>query len=156
MSKNAEKLRRSPIVGDYFTVATGNTTIIGRVIRKNETLASGPMPECLLVYIYRYSNIADISQRAISSKDLLTAPFWTNAMGWKRKCFVTIANEKIVDNDYIQDVTFFDMARKKYRNHFGNFIDKGDGFCGLWALVSYLYIIDKVKDSLEHAENEIE
>ena len=141
---------RLPESGDVFGIrlATG-PRIFGRVIIARPPRTEAPMPESNLLYIYKHlpaGDLPDYSQ--LTPASLLIPPVWTNRKGWTLGYYTTVRRGSLAATDMLGEHCFEDAFSERYRNERGEIIPHRVEPCGLWGLVSYRWIDDRLSDAL--------
>jgi hypothetical protein len=153
---NFEALGRSnrmPKNGDLFTLKlVSRQFLFGRVIRADADRLTAPGPACNLIQIYdRQSEDERPPVDALSPESLLIPPLWTNRKAWTLGYFKTIASLPLLPADCLSPYCFEDTLPTfgtKYRDEEGGVLPDRLEPCGIWGLVSYRWVDDRISEAL--------
>ncbi|MBW8754268.1 MAG: immunity 26/phosphotriesterase HocA family protein [Sphingomonadales bacterium] len=142
--------RKPLVVGDVFAMQLPNDMyLFGRVVLVEPSFPAAPGPCCNLVYIYAYQSsdkVPDLDH--LSPDNLLIPPTWTNRLGWTHGVFETILNRPLGVGDMLNQHCFERSINGHLLNERGEPLTKRVEPCGVWGLVSYRYLDDRISEEL--------
>jgi hypothetical protein len=126
--------------------------IFGRVIRVDAHCFA---PNCILVYVFRYTSQVPVPPRRLLAKDLLIPPTTINRLGWSRSYFMTVERRAFEEGERL--LVHYFVSGRQDRWGRTQFVDedrrpvprppKGT-LVGLSGLGNYLTIDDDVSRAL--------
>jgi hypothetical protein len=123
--------------------------LFGRVILADLPKGKAPMPTSNLIYIYNVQVTEKIPPYdRLTPDNLLIPPQFTNRMAWTRGYFENVAYRPLQDNDLLAEHCFWDFNRETYRDESGGTREGVREPCGIWGLVSYRFIDDRISEAL--------
>lgn len=141
-----KKTRKSPEVGDIFVMLPPDGLFLyGRVIAHD--LSNGPMPNCLMIYIYRARSKEKIAVPELLRGQLLVPPIMTNKRPWSMGYFETLQNRELGPMDLLPQHCFLN-SRGWYFDEHRNRLPGPIEPVGEWGLHSFRTIDDEISKAL--------
>lgn len=147
-----KKTRKSPEVGDVFVMLPPEGLFLyGRVVAND--LSKGPMPNCILIYVYRARSKEKEAVPELLRGQLLVPPMMTNKRPWTMGYFETLQNRELGPMDRLPQHCFFSSPLVpggvgRYFDEHRNLLPGPIEPVGEWGLHSFRTIDDEISKAL--------